>query len=208
MQLKGKTALIAGAGRNNGRAIAINFAREGAELILVSRKREDELNEVKKECEKLGAKVLTSLADLSKPEEVNRIVKQGLDHFGKVDVSVSVAGIRRHKDFWDISCEEWLEVFAVNLHSTFYLAKALAPSMMKRKTGNIIALGGLASMTAQPQRALRQPVHSGQSRRPPTPAGPRTKRLGRMPRRRQCGQNGLKVASCLGVPGPRQTVQV
>ena len=153
MQLKGKTALIAGAGRNNGRAIAITFAREGAELILVSRKREDELNEVKKECEKLGAKVLTSLADLSKPEEVNRIVKQGLDHFGKVDVSVSVAGIRRHKDFWDISVEEWLEVFAVNLHSTFYLAKALAPSMMKRKTGNIIALGGLASMTSQPQRA-------------------------------------------------------
>ena len=153
MQLKGKTALIAGAGRNNGRAIAITFAREGAELILISRKRENELNEVKKECEKLGAKVLTALADMSKPEEVNRVVNQGIDHFGKVDISVSVAGIRRHKDFWDISYEEWLEVFAVNLHSTFYLAKALAPSMMKRRTGSIVALGGLASMTSQPQRA-------------------------------------------------------
>jgi NAD(P)-dependent dehydrogenase (short-subunit alcohol dehydrogenase family) len=153
MQLKGKTALIAGAGRNNGRAIAITFAREGAELVLISRKRADELDEVKKECEKLGAKVVPLLADMSKPDEVNRVVKQGLDHFGKVDVSVSVAGIRRHKDFWEISYEEWLEVFAVNLHSTFYLAKALAPSMMKRKAGNFIALGGLASMTSQPQRA-------------------------------------------------------
>lgn len=153
MQLKGKTALIAGAGRNNGRAIALTFAREGADLILVSRKRREELDEVTKECESLGVKVLPMLADLSKPDEVNRSVQQGLDRFGKVDVSVSVVGVRRHKDFWEISDEEWLETFAVNLHSTFYLAKALAPSMMKRKTGSIIALGGLASVTSQPQRA-------------------------------------------------------
>lgn len=153
MQLKGKTALIAGAGRNNGKAIAVTFAREGADLILVSRKRRDELDEVTKECESLGAKVLPLLADVSKPDDVNRMVQQGLNRFGKVDISVSVAGIRRHKDFWDISYEEWLEVFAVNLHSTFYLAKALAPSMMKRRTGSIVALGGLASMTSQPQRA-------------------------------------------------------
>ncbi len=153
MQLKGKTALIAGAGRNNGRAIATTFAREGAELVLISRKRKDELDEVVKECEQLGARVLPVLADVSKPEDVDRAVKQGLERFGKVDVSVSVAGIRRHKDFWTISYEEWLEVFSVNLHSTFLLAKALAPSMMKRKSGNFIALGGLASMTSQPQRA-------------------------------------------------------
>ena len=153
MQLKDKTALIAGAGRNNGRAIALAFAREGADLILISRKRREELDAVTKECESLGAKVLPLLADVSKPDEVNRSVQQGLDRFGKVDISVSVVGLRRHKDFWDISNEEWLETFAVNLHSTFYLAKALAPSMMKRKTGSIIALGGLASVTSQPQRA-------------------------------------------------------
>jgi len=153
MLLKGKTALIAGAGRNNGRAIAIAYAREGAELILISRKRKEELDEVVKECESLGAKVLPVLADCSKPEEVDHFVQQGLDRFGKIDISVSVAGIRRHKDFWTISYEEWLEVFAVNLHSTFLLAKAIAPSMMKQKSGSFIALGGLASMTAQPQRA-------------------------------------------------------
>jgi NAD(P)-dependent dehydrogenase (short-subunit alcohol dehydrogenase family) len=153
MQLKGKTALIAGAGRNNGRAIALRFAREGADLILISRKRREELDQVAKECERLGAKVLPILADVSTPDEVDRSVAQALERFGKVDVSVSVAAIRRHKDFWTISNEEWLEVFAVNLHSTFYLAKALAPSMMERRTGSIIALGGLASMTSQPQRA-------------------------------------------------------
>lgn len=153
MQLAGKTALIAGAGRNNGRAIALRFAGEGAELILVSRKRREELDEVVRECEKAGARVLPLLADISRPDEVRRVVSEGLARFGKVDISVSVAGVRRHKDFWEISDEEWLEVFAINLHSTFYLAKALAPSMMKRRTGSIIALGGLASLTSQPQRA-------------------------------------------------------
>lgn len=148
MQLKGKTALIAGAGRNNGRAIALKFASEGANLIMVARKREDELKQVAKECEALGVKTLPLLADLSKHEEVNRAVEQGLAHFGKVDVLVSVAGLRPHKDFWEISYEEWHQVMAVNLHSTFYLAKALAPGMMERRSGSFIALGGNSATTA------------------------------------------------------------
>ena len=116
MQLKDKTALIAGAGRNNGRAISIRFAEEGAELILVARSRQADLDEVVKECEAKGSKVLAMLGDVSNPEDVQRIVDAGLKHFGKIDVLVSVAGLRKHKDFWEISYEEWLEVFAVNLH--------------------------------------------------------------------------------------------
>ncbi len=153
MQLKGKTALIAGAGRNNGRAIALRYASEGADLIMVARKREEELNQTAKECEALGVKTFTVLADLSQHEEVNRVVQQGTDRFGKVDVLVTVAGLRPHKDFWDISYEEWDQVLRVNLSSTFYLAKAVAPGMIKRKSGSIIALGGMASLTCQPQRA-------------------------------------------------------
>ena len=131
-QLKGKTALVAGAGRNNGKAIALAFAREGADLILVARERKAELDQVANDCEKLGAKVLPLLSDVSDHDQVNRLVQQGLDHFGKVDVLMSVVGRRAHQDFWNISYEEWHRTFAVNLHSTFYLAKALAPSMMKR----------------------------------------------------------------------------
>lgn len=149
MLLKGKTALIAGAGRNNRKAIALAFAREGADLILVSRKLGDELNQVACECEASGVKTLPVLADVGNHQEVNRVVQAGLGQFGKVDVLVSVAAIRPHRNFWEISDDEWLRVFAVNLHSTFYLAKALAPSMMKRKTGSIIALGGLASLTSE-----------------------------------------------------------
>lgn len=153
-QLEGKTALVAGAGRNNGKAIALAFAREGADLVLLARERKAELEQVADECEKLGAKVLPLLGDVSDHEQVERVVRQGLEHFGKVDVLMSVAGRRAHQDFWEISYEEWHKTFAVNLHSTFYLAKALAPSMMKRgKGGSIVALGGLASITSQPQRA-------------------------------------------------------
>ena len=153
MHLKGKTALIAGAGRNNGRAIALRFAGEGADLVMIARKRDEELQQTAKECQALGAKTLTLLADLSKPEEANRVAQQGQERFGKIDVLVSVAGLRPHKDFWDISYEEWNQVLAVNLSSTFYLAKALAPGMMQRRTGSIVALGGMASLTSQPQRA-------------------------------------------------------
>ena len=154
MRLEGKTALIAGAGRNNGKAIALKFASEGADLILVARKRESELQEVARECEGFGVKTLPLLADLSNHEDVNRMVQNGWEHFGKVDVLVSVAGLRPHKPFWEISYDEWHQVFAVNLHATFYLAKALAPRMMERgKGGSIVALGGMASLTSQPERA-------------------------------------------------------
>jgi len=151
--LQGKVALVGGAGRNNGKAIALAFAREGADLVLVAREKKESLDEVAHECEKLGAKVLPLLSDVSEPEQVSRLAKQALDHFGRIDVLMCVAGRRAHQDFWEISLEEWHKTFAVNLHSLFYLAKAVVPSMMKRKSGSIVALGGLASLTAQPQRA-------------------------------------------------------
>ena len=152
-QLQGKVALVAGARPNNGKAIALAFAREGADLVLVARERKAELEAVATECEKSGVRVLPLLADLSDHGEVERLVQQGLSHFGHVDVLMSVAGRRAHQDFWQISYEEWHKTFAVNLHSLFYLARAVVPSMMERKSGSIVALGGLAAMTAQPQRA-------------------------------------------------------
>jgi 3-oxoacyl-[acyl-carrier protein] reductase len=152
-ELQGKTALVAGAGRNNGKAIALAFAREGADLVLVAREKKASLDEVAHECGKLGAKVLPVLADVSEPEQVSRMVEQALGHYGRIDVLMSCAGRRAHQDFWEISMEEWHKTFAVNLHSLFYLAKAIVPSMMERRSGSIVALGGLASVTAQPQRA-------------------------------------------------------
>jgi 3-oxoacyl-[acyl-carrier protein] reductase len=153
MRLKGKTAIIAGAARNIGRATALTFAREGANLVLVAKESRDELNALAGECEKLGVKALPIIGDVGNPEDVDRIVKAGHERFGYIDTLASVAAIRPHKPFWEISLDEWHQVFAVNLHSTFYFARALAPSMISSgKGGSIVALGGMASLTSQPNR--------------------------------------------------------
>jgi 3-oxoacyl-[acyl-carrier protein] reductase len=154
LRLKGKTALIAGASRNIGKEIALTFAREGADLILISRKLDDDLQQAARDCESRGVKALPVAADIGDPGAVTRAVKQGQEHFGKIDVLVSVAAIRPHKPFWEISNEEWNQVMAVNLSSTFYLAKALAPGWIgSGKGGSIVAIGGMASVTSQPNRA-------------------------------------------------------
>ena len=154
MQLKGKTALISGAGRNNGKAIALTFAREGADLILVARTLGDELNQVAKQCESYGVKALPLLADVTKPEEANRVVQLGLERFGKVDVLVNVVGMRLHKSLLELSYDEWQLGVATNCHSLFHLSKAVIPGMIQRKSGNIIALGGMACMRPQLNGAL------------------------------------------------------
>ena len=154
MRLKGKTALIAGASRNIGREIALTYAREGADVVLVARKQSDDLASLVTQCESMGRRALPVLADVGNHEDVNRAVATALQHMGKVDVLVSVAAIRPHKPFWEIGYDEWHRVLNVNLNSTFYLAKALAPHWIAAKRpGAIVALGGIASMTAQPNRA-------------------------------------------------------
>jgi 3-oxoacyl-[acyl-carrier protein] reductase len=77
MRLQGKTALIAGAARNIGKATALTFAREGANLVLVARNSRDELNQVAEECKSLGVRALPLLADVGDPQQVERIVQAG-----------------------------------------------------------------------------------------------------------------------------------
>lgn len=154
VRLAGKIALVAGASRNIGRAIALGCATEGADVVLISSRTGDDLKRVAAECEGKGVRALPLLADLSRPAEVESAVHSALDRFGRIDVLMSVAGIRPHKPFLEISCEEWLHVFDVNLHPTFYLAKAIVPGMVARgEGGSIVALGGVSSLTAQPNRA-------------------------------------------------------
>src|ERR1700685_616711 len=94
MLLTDKVALISGAGRNNGKAISLKFAEEGADLILVAREREAELNAVVQQCEERGAKVLPILADATDPADVARLTQAALDRFGRVDAAINVVGFR------------------------------------------------------------------------------------------------------------------
>lgn len=161
MRLAGKTALITGASRNIGRAIALTFAAEGAHLVLNTRVNAAELEAVADECRKAGVRVVTALGDVGDAAVAQAIVERGLAELGAVDVLVCNAAIRPHKSLTDTSLDEWHRVLAVNLHSAFYLARAVVPSMKQRRQGSIIALGGLSSLTGRPDTSAVTTAKTG-----------------------------------------------
>jgi 3-oxoacyl-[acyl-carrier protein] reductase len=150
MRLAGKKAFITGASRNIGRAIALAFAAEGADLTLNTRANREELDGVAAECRKAGVRAVSVLGDIADARAVDAMVKQGLDDLGAIDVLVCNAAIRPHTSVTETSLEDWHRVLGVNLHSAFYLARAVVPGMKERKRGSIIALGGLSSLTGRP----------------------------------------------------------
>jgi NAD(P)-dependent dehydrogenase (short-subunit alcohol dehydrogenase family) len=161
MRLSGRTALITGASRNIGRAIALAFAAEGADLLLNTRANREELEAVAADCRKAGVRVATALADVGDAAAVEAMVAQGLRELGAIDVLVCNAAIRPHTSLADTSVEEWHRVLGVNLHSAFYLARAVVPGMKERRRGSIIALGGLSSLTGRPNTAAVTTAKTG-----------------------------------------------
>jgi len=161
MKLEGKTALITGASRNIGRAIALAFAAEGADLVLNTRANGDELDAVAGECRKAGVRVVRALADVADATAVDTMVTRALGELGAIDVLVCNAAIRPHKPVTETSVDDWHRVMAVNLHSAFYLARAVVPGMKERRRGSIIALGGQSSITGRPNTAAVTAAKSG-----------------------------------------------
>ncbi|HEX6211267.1 MAG TPA: glucose 1-dehydrogenase [Methylomirabilota bacterium] len=161
MRLRGRIALVTGASRNIGRAIALAFAAEGADLVLNTRVNREELEAVAEECRKAGVRVVTALGDVADAAAVQAMVARGLAELGAVDVLVSNAAIRPHRSLTETTLEEWHRVLGVNLHSTFYLAQAVVPAMRERRRGSIIALGGLSSVTGRPNTAAVTTAKTG-----------------------------------------------
>ena len=161
MRLSGRTALITGASRNIGRAIALAYAAEGADLLLNTRTNREELEAVAAECRKGGVRVATALADVGDAGAVEAMVARGLAELGGLDVLVCNAAIRPHKSVTETSVEEWHHVLGVNLHSAFYLSRAVVPAMKARGRGSIITLGGLSSLTGRPDTAAVTTAKTG-----------------------------------------------
>ncbi len=149
MRLEGKTALVTGASRNIGRAIALAFAAEGADLVVNTRANRDELEAVAAECRKAGVRVLPLLGDIADAAVVDAMVTRAVAELGAIDVLVCNAAIRPHKGVTETSLDDWHRVLAVNLHSAFYLARAVVPAMKERRRGSIIAIGGQSSLTGR-----------------------------------------------------------
>ncbi len=140
--LAGRTAIVTGSGRNLGRGMILAFAGAGANVVVNGHRDRDAIERVADEARELGAKALCVLADVSQPEEVERLVAEAVGAFGSADIAVANVGLRPRQAFLDISVEDWRRVIETNLSSAFYLARAVLPEMKKNRWGRIIHISG------------------------------------------------------------------
>ena len=143
MKLEGRVAIVTGAGRGIGRAIALTFAREGARVAVVARSL-GEIQEVVGEIQKLNQAAIAIQADVSKERDVARMVNQTLKHFQTIDILVNNAGINLpYRTVLDLTLKEWEQILAVNLTGTFLVTKAVLPVMMEKRRGKIINMSSI-----------------------------------------------------------------
>jgi 3-oxoacyl-[acyl-carrier protein] reductase len=152
LPLHGKVALISGAGKNIGRAIALTLARDGASIVVNGRSDEAAVDAVVKEIEAAGGKAVAAMGDVSDPKVPPRLAEEAAKAFGGVDILVSNAGLRRQTSFLDMSFEEWREILSVALDGAFLLGRAIVPQMVARGGGAFVALSGISTHIGTPNR--------------------------------------------------------
>jgi len=150
--LHGKTAIVTGASRGIGRAIAETFAKNGASLVLVARE-QDELQHAANVVRKNGGRVETLLADVAIPETAKQAVSLAYCFGGGVDVLVNCAGIITRTPFEELSLEEWHSVINVNLHGTFHMCQAVLPMMREAGAGRVINITSQMAKLPHPSAA-------------------------------------------------------
>lgn len=151
--LDGKVALVTGAGKNIGRAVALRLARDGAAVVVNGRSDRAAVEAVAGEIAAMGGKALACLADVSDPRAVERMVEDAAAALGGIDIAVSNAGLRRQTPFLDMPFAEWREILSVALDGAFLLAQAVAPHMARRGGGAIVGLSGISTHLGTPERA-------------------------------------------------------
>jgi len=138
-----RTALITGSGKNIGRAIALDLAAKGHNVIVNGSSDRQACEKVAAEAEKHGVNTLVAMGDVGVAEDCNRIAGEAHDKFGTVDVLVNNAAIRPMSPFLEMSEEEWNHVIAVDLSAAFWLARACLPGMIGKGWGRIINIAGM-----------------------------------------------------------------
>lgn len=136
MRLEDRVAIVTGSGQGIGRAIALAFAGEGANLVVNSRS--EKAYDVLTEVQAMGAEAIAIRADVSSRQKVETMVRETLTRFGRIDILVNNAAIYRHRSLLEMAEEEWDSVLGVNLKGTFNCIKAVLPSMVEQKYGKII----------------------------------------------------------------------
>jgi 3-oxoacyl-[acyl-carrier protein] reductase len=152
-ELTGKVAIVTGAGRNIGRAIALALADGGASVLVNARSNRAEADAVAREIEASGSRALVHIGDVADAKAVQAMVDAALKHFGRVDILVNNAALRREKSFAEMSYAEWREIMDVTLDGTFHCVKACLPALKKSGAATIVNIGGLSAHTGARDRA-------------------------------------------------------
>lgn len=142
LDFTGKTILVTGSGRNIGRAIILEFAARGANVIINSRANEAEARGVEREAQALGAKTLVVMGMAGELKTIEEMKRRAEDTFGRVDIYVSNAARRLHKTFFETTNEDWHFFLNQQLTASWYLAKAFVPGMIEARWGRIIHING------------------------------------------------------------------
>lgn len=148
-----KTALITGATRGIGKQIAITLAQAGYDIAINYRKENEELKNTKQEIEQTGAKCLTLQGDVSNYEDCEKIAKQIIEEYGKIDVLVNNAGITKDTLLMRMKKEDFEDVINVNLVGTFNMTKNIIPYMTKNRTGRIINISSVVGISGNAGQA-------------------------------------------------------
>ncbi|GEN34142.1 3-oxoacyl-ACP reductase FabG [Aneurinibacillus danicus] len=148
--LEGKVALVTGASRGIGRAIALELARQGADVAVNYAGNEAAAREVADEIAKLGRRAIVVKANVADAGEAEAMVKQTIDELGKLDILVNNAGITRDNLLMRMKEEEFDEVIATNLKGVFNCTKAVTRPMMKTRSGRIINISSVVGVMGNP----------------------------------------------------------
>lgn len=147
--IAGKVALITGAGRGIGRAVAIAFAQEGVHVGLVGRTLEN-LHKVAEELKPYGVKVALASADVADLASITAAVESIRSELGAIDILINNAGIGKFGGFMDLTPEEWTNVIDVNVKGVYYTTRAVLPEMIERNTGDIVNIASTAGQRGAP----------------------------------------------------------
>lgn len=155
MKLENKVALITGAGRGIGAAIAMKLAGEGADIILnyAGAANLAETKNVQKEIENLGRRAISICADVANFDEVSKMVDDGVKEFGKIDILVNNAGINRDNLLIRMKEEDWDAVLNVDLKGVFNVTKSVLKYMMKARYGRIVSISSVVGIAGNAGQA-------------------------------------------------------
>lgn len=149
----GKVALVTGAARNIGRAIALSLATGGAKVAVNTRSNMDQARGVVAEIKAMGGDAEAFAADMADPAQVRAMADAVLKRFGRLDILVLNAAVREHVHFDEISYEDWRRILATNLDSVFVATKAFLPALKAAGDGRIVTFAGVTALLGLKDRA-------------------------------------------------------